>query len=714
MIARSFVSAVLVLLALAGAASGTPEMTYVDGLVALGYYDLAVEQLTAMRARTDVAEEDKPLVPLRLANLYNLLAQREADPAAREKLINDSAALLDEFTKKFPSSPRVLDVKIQQADLLASRGMSAEMKLAAEPDAKKKPPLLKDAEDVYAKGLLAAQDVADQCGKTAKDLRKKIGDVKGAEEDFWAQYAAQSRAMFLVGHLHYLQARLYPADNPEKAKHLDAAQKQFEELAKLRPQTNVTFEAFTRQGICLRELSALDKKPEDALARMRAALKAFDMALGVAPADETSRTRAEANYQKAVTAFDRQMYDVAAAAADAFVDECPEGKESLHVQEGVLLRARALGKQAEGQMTRMERGWEQTYAEARRSIRDVSPAWPAVVQAADKLVQDWAGIFPGREEAVSPLGAAAEAKKLLQAGKADEALAKYQLVITLSGVGEDYAAFAQDAWKTIGKIHWDAKRWYMAAIAWQELARRYPAAAQSAEFAWVVPQIYAYTYTSGRKDAFDFEARLDSLRFFLAKFPKDPRAYEAQAQCAGTNASRGDPAKAAEVWVKTDPSSPRYVENLMKGAEFYRAAYAKAAGNAATADEAKRCFAECVRALRAAADAKESRSVKALARLAEVLADPASPQPESSERVAGLVAEFRARFKEDRAELPRALLAGVRALVTLDKPDEAEKIALDIEKQFPKSEALASAAKLMAAGFEKSNAAKAEEWRKKQ
>ncbi len=713
MAVKSITLAAFLLLLIAGSAPATEEMKYVDGLVALGYYDLAVERLNAMRARTDVADEDKPLILLRLANLDNLLAQREADPAAREKLVSDASALLDEFLKKFGSSPMLLDVRIQQVDLQASRGMSAEMKLAAEPDAKKKEPLLKEAEGIYAKAVSAAQDIADLAGKSAKDLRKKIGEVKGAEDDFWTQYAGQSRSMLLEGHLHYLWARLYPADNPEKAKHLDLAQKQFEELTKMRPQTNATYEAYLRQGICLKEMSALDKKPEDSLPRMRAALKAFDMALGVAASDDTTRIRSEANFQKAVTACDRQMYDVAASAADAFVDECPEGKDSLHAQEGVLLKARALGKQAESQMNKLEKGWEQTWAEARRSIRDISPAWPQIVQGADKLVQDWGAIFPGAQDTISPLGAAAEAKKLLLAGKADQALTKYEQVITLAGTGDDYAAFAEDAWKTIGKIHYDAKRWYMAAIAWEELARRHPNSPQSAEFAWVVPDLYAYTYTSGQKDAFDFDANLDAMRFFAAKFPKDPRAFEAQSRCAGTFVSRGETAKAAEIWVKSDPASARYAEGMMKGAELYLAAYSKLAGNAAAAAEAKGYFTECVKALRAAVDAKDGRSVKALARLAEVLADPASPQTESAEKVPALVTEFRTRFKEDRAELPRVLLAGVRAYAALDKPDDAEKLALDIEKQFPKSEALAAAAKLMAGAWEKSNPAKAEEWKKK-
>lgn len=710
----------LVLLVLGGSAHAGRDMDYVDGLSARGYYLLAIEHLQEMQRRADVPEQDKILVPLSLGGVYNALALREPDAQQKEHHLAEASRHLEEFATKNPTHPKILDVNLQHVDILSSRAQAMEMWFRAETNADKKESLRKQAEELYKKGLDAAKVIVEKAGEKAKQLRPKAAQNKRFLKEYWTYYGAEVRGMFLLGHLEYLWAQLFDEKDAERKKHLEAAEKHFKETTTKRPKTNVTFDAHVRRGMCLRELAVFAKSAKDAQKMRGDALTALEEALTVQSTPQTRSTRAEAYYQKAVTAHELGDYEAAVSASEGFLRETPQGKNSYRGQETLLLMARSLGKVAEVQYNRKEEGWKNTYDEARTAVKDVLPDFAEIREAADKLVQDWGNVFPIREVVISPFIAAAQAKKLYADGRLDEAIEKYREVITLSGDREEYVDFAQEAWKTIGKIYYDTRRLYMATIAWRELLARFPQTYQAAEIAWVRTRVFRYLYSQGGQDEFDLDEYLDSLAFFVEKSPKDPRVFDAQTESADVHAIRGEILKAAAIWAKTDPENARYAESMLKSGELYRQAFINlvevAKGDTA---EAKQRFAGCVKHLRLAADAKlppdaaENYNAQALARLAEVLADAAAPAG-SAAKVPPIVLEYRRRFGDEKEMTPRVLLAGAQAYAALKQPDDAEKLAFAIEKEFPRSYAYESVKQLMIVVFQKTNPAKANAWQQKQ
>jgi len=710
------------LVVLTGAASGGRDMEYADGVAALGYTELAIEHLLEMRTRAEVPEADKQLIPLRLGELYNALALAERDPAVRERHLAQASRYLEEFAGKNPSHPKILDVSLQQIDILGARAQTSEMRFRVEDDPQKKAEIRKQTGELYQKGLDAAKVIAEKAGEKAKELRPKAASSKKYMDEYWTYYGAQVRGLFLMGHLEYLWAQLYDERDAERKKHLDASVTHFEETIKQRPKTNVTYDAYVRRGMCFRELAPFEKNSQGRKKKLDDAMKSFASGLTVKKTDETAATRAEAHYQKAITALEVGDYEAAVTAADGFLREHPEGKTSYRGQETLLVKARALGKLAQAQRGRNEPEWEDNYAEATRTVKDIVPDYAAIREEADRLVQDWGKIFPTTEVVISPFLTAAQAKKLYQDGNLEQALEKYQEVITLCGDREEYADFAQEAWKTLGKIYYDTRRLYMSSIAWRELLERFPNTYQGEEIAWVRAQMFAYLYAqSQEKDQFDLDAYLSALRFFVEKYPKDPRVFEAQTESAKVYAISGETVKSAEIWSKTDPDNPRYAESMTNSGELYRQAFIdlveKKQGQSA---KAKEYFAQAEKHLRRAADAKlppdakENYNAQALARLAEILVDDAAPQPESARGVPTIVAEFRSRFPEEKERTPRVLLSGAQAHVILRAPLEAEKLALVIEKEFPRSYAYETVKQLMTVAFQKTDPARALAWQQKQ
>ena len=135
--------AVVLMLALTRPAWAGLDMRYVDGLMAMGYYDLAVEHLGEMRTKPGVPAEDMLLIPLRLATIYRAQSMTASDPLQQQKLLDDASKLLDEYVTKNPTSPQILDVRLTQVDLLSIRAQAVEYQYRAEADAAKKAELLK-------------------------------------------------------------------------------------------------------------------------------------------------------------------------------------------------------------------------------------------------------------------------------------------------------------------------------------------------------------------------------------------------------------------------------------------------------------------------------------------------------------------------------------------------------------------------------------------
>ena len=723
--------AVLALLLAAGTAGAGIHIEYVDGLVARRYYDLAVEHLEKMRGMTKLDVADRMLIPLRLGSICASMGERETDPQKKEALLARASKYLDEFAVANPNDPQMLDVSLQQVNIQSSRAQALQLRCEGETDAKKKAELLKQVEELYGKALAAGKVIVEKTTESEKVARQKFGgnpQNKKFEAEFMLQYGSLVRGMFLLGHLEYLWAQLYPEKSKERQGHLNEAVKHFEATSDKNPKTNVTYDAHVRRGMCLRELAPYASNTKDRDKTLQDAVKAFDVALTVQSTPETKPTRAEANYQKALTALATGDFETAVTGVEGFLRESLEGKNSFRGQMALLLKAEALGKLAYKQLKQpadpeQADDWEGTYNQARSTLRDILPSFISVRQKADELIQSWVPMFPQKAEVViSPLIAASMAQKAVKDKDYPTAIEKYREVIRLSQGHEQFASFEEEAWKTMGSIYYQVPplRLYRAAIAWKALIDRFPDTAQGAELAWLRTEIYAYLYThSKEKDAFDLKMYLESLEYFIDKFPRDEKVFEAQTEIAKVYGLRGELLLAARIWSRTDPANPRHAESMLNAGELYRQAFIKLAdqGEGDTPTGRKHLDA-CVSHLKLAADAqlppgaKENYNAEAIVRLAELLVDKAVPTSYAKD-VPPLLDAFRERFGDDKGRLARVMLATARADATLKQYAAAEKLALELEKDFGDSDASASAVQLMIVMYQTVDPAKANEWRKK-
>ena len=731
---------VVSLFLLSGAAHAGRHMEYVDGVTARGYRKLAIEHLlTEMIPKQNLPQQDRILIPFKLGSLYDDLSQRETELDAREAHLQKASQYLDEFASKNPRHPRILDVRLKKVNVISGQAQIADSRFVAEQDPTKKKELRKKTGDLYRKGIDEAQKIIDATKKKEDEFRGKRNNSKKYMAQFWLYYGARVRGLFQQGQMEYLWAQLYPAPagtarmdpkkHPDRKKHLDAALKYFQSVEKQRPKNNVTFTSYIRRGMCQRELALFGKNSTATKGMREKAIKAFDLALSIATKPGTGPIRAEASYQKALTAFELGKYKAAANSAEAYIANHPSGKASFRGQSALLLKARSLGLQAKRMKDERTVGWEAELSDARRTLKDVDPNYFEIRKQADKLVSDWERMFPDAPDikaaAISPIIAAAEAKKFFGQKRMAEAIEKYREVITLSGSDPDNVKFAEEAWRALGLIYrttpTGAKRYTMASIAYRELLERFPNTRQGAEIAWWRCKMAAYQYThSPDKDEYELSEYLDRLKFFIKRFPRDPRTFEAQTRSAEVYQQTGELQRAADIWASTAPGNPRYAESMYNCGELYRQVFFQLVDDGkGAAPETLATLDNCLKRLGIAVDAKlppnakENYNSSALHRMIATLVDSAAPQPASARKVPGLVDKFRKRFPQNEKLCAAAVLSGVRAYTIMQKPYEAEKLALLLETKYKSSEEYELVKQMMVVAFQKKDPPRATVWQRK-
>ena len=729
---RSTVLTAATVLVLAVTARAEREIEFVDGIIAKGYYKLAVEHLKKIAADADLPQKEKVLIPLKRGLAYRRMAAVEREPKLKEQYLTEASKALDEFAGRHPSHPQILNVSLEKVEIESDRARALQRRLADEKTPEDKAKLFKQIEQAYQKAIAAARTIVTEAGKKADVYRPRM-HTPADKDKFWVYFGAEVRGMFQIGNVEYLWAQLYPEDpkdktSAERRKHLEASAAQFKLTQKKRPRNNITMEAHVRRGICLRELAPFQKDAKERPKMLKEAMKEFQAALGVQRTPQTKPTRAEAYYQKAVTSYQIKEYEAAVSAVDGFTSENPDGVDSYRGQQALLLKARALGDLADEVRKRPRPAegavdWRDTYVQATRTVKDISPKYRQIREEADKLIQDWTKRFPAEDAVIviSPILAAARAKGAFEQGQLPQAIELYREVIALSEGKTQFVQFETEAWQNLGSCYYNQRRLYEADVAWSELLKRFPDVNGGEQIAYVIQAMYAYQHNQTNDD-FDLGRFLESARVFVSRYPRDSRVFEVLTESANGYTIRGERIKAADIWGQARPENARYAESMFNSGDLYRQEFLKLvdAGRGGT-PEAKQYVTKAEERLRLAADAKppvaktgEDYRGLALAGLAEMLADRKLPQPDSARKVPALVDEFKKRFAGETAVLPRVLLAGVGAHVVLKQPQEADKLATEIVEKHPLTEAFLPAVQLMILAWQDTSAEKANAWRTQQ
>lgn len=232
---------------------------FLDALRERGYYDLAIDELNALRTQPGLSADLKVGLDYEEGKTLLEESSRTGDLVRRKELLDQSRTKLEKFTKDHADLPAAREAYIQIARMMVERGhlamiLSDEAKDAAEKDAK-----IAEARAAF----ILARDAYDQA---VNKLDKEYGTFPKSIPENDPRWAERNRvhsslldAMLQRAEVEYEQAQTFPEKAPERKKLLDAALAQFETLNKNYRETLAGLTAQMWQAKCFEEQGKIDE-----------------------------------------------------------------------------------------------------------------------------------------------------------------------------------------------------------------------------------------------------------------------------------------------------------------------------------------------------------------------------------------------------------------------------------------------------------------------
>lgn len=523
------------------AVAAEPTEEFVKALQQRGLHELSLEYLEGLKS-SPLADEAtrKKVTYLRGVALIEQ-SRQAADPAVRNRLLDEARKELEQFADANPNSVDAAESQIQLGMVQTTRGqelVTEAANLPKEPayDAQRKS-LNRDARQQFAEARATFQRAETIYNKELEQLPPTVTnetrDETGTKRQQYRGRVAQLR--YLASQSQFELARTYPPDADEYKKLNRSAA---DELA-------TVYEEFGRSGNTVGLYAHLaEGRCYHAIGEYAMALGCYEDILQQANVLEPFRKLiAAAWHRKAEVLIAQEKYDLAIAACNSSLKDARKEEEKEPEWLAVRYRlAEALSKKAEASADALQQ--RKLAAEARDAFRFVA-RYPGELQVAARAAAAGSGA-DGRSTADTKRGAEPKTfQAAYEAGK--DALASYnaaklatpsaeknnpsavpQLAEQMERGKEDARHYFQIAMELIEAdtdpaqlnevryflcwLYWEAEDFYRAAVLGEFLARRFPdhpAASSAAKISMAAfERLYNQTIAAGsEKDKGDFESR---------------------------------------------------------------------------------------------------------------------------------------------------------------------------------------------------------------
>jgi hypothetical protein len=556
---RRALSVALALVALGAAqnvrAADDPRfaMGFVQGLRERGYYDLALDYITELRADKATPPEVRARLDYEEGRTLTESATHGSDPEVARRQLDQAREKLEAFIKANPGKPETIEALVDLAHLLYERGRN----VAIEAD-EAKTPAEKEAKLVSARGLYgSARDAYNQAYERL-DAKFKIypnfledNDPLKAEKE--RVHTARMNAELQRAVVDYEEAQTYPPGSPQRNEILEKTSKTFHDVYNRYRTQMAGIAAQMWEAKCFEERGDLN-----------AAMGIYDQ-LRQHTDPRLRQLQKKVAYFQIIVMGKRKQYALAADEAAAWLRETNNERSyeglgvRLELAKGILAqlpeidpadKERAI-KRATDALNEIVRGFYSPYrAEAMALLQKYAPKTAVNAASIANLKFD---------EAVS------QADGALSLNEYDKAIALLRLALK-KGAGTEPAEKLNKARYTLAYCYYMTKRYYEAAVLDEHVSRRYPGgewSAKAADFASAaLIDAYNEPGPGGRPGLWPGDLRRieDLARYELETWPDTEHGDTGRMTAGQIALGNGRYAEAVKLFEAVRSASPKWAD----------------------------------------------------------------------------------------------------------------------------------------------------------
>ncbi len=520
------------------------DIPFAEKLAERGYFDLAKEVCDQIRNNPKSSKDDKAAIQIVEAQINKSMADVERDADKKKKYFEDAIQAYEAFIKNNPNHPNLASAQFKIAELYQAKGSNIIEQMKAEGDKGKRAQMASEADVIF---------------KAAADYLERLVRVFHGDPKFETELM-QARYLQCVGY--YLHSSLYFDDPGRQGPLAKKGISLIEEMQWSYPEDLVfMFDLWVYKGLsfqCVKEYN-------NALEAFSTGGALYDMVAGTDHKDN--------GY--VVSIISRAHYFGAQCANDA-----SKFKEAIQFADGLLKKYPNLKSERFGLACKIEKGKALAgmgiTGEAMKILNEVVATGGFWGNEAATVMNKLSG---GRASRLPPEVLLALADSKLQEEDYLGAIRHAQGVLGAVRTKEDAEKFVPLALYKIGTCFAYLDRPYESAIAFGDMAKRYPKAAISPRAAFEAAK--CYSQIAGATGAAFDDAQYDAALSFLTKtFPGSKEAKNVQFLVAKRkeDKSRENPKlliEAAEEYAKVPPAAEQLYELALSRVGFCYYIYAR-------------------------------------------------------------------------------------------------------------------------------------------
>jgi hypothetical protein len=595
-----------------------PAEQFLQGLKNRGLNDVALEYLERAKTSPAVSEDFRKLIPYHRGLVLVEASRQAADPATRDRLMDEARSELGRFAEANPGSVMGAEAQLQLASVQLARGQQIAAQIGQLPDEPAYEAQRRTLGHEARTRLSDAREILEQAERTYSTELGKLPPTTADSKDDAGNRRQEYRARvaqlrFLVAQTKFETAQSYPAAADEFRKlHEEAAR----ELASV-------YEEFARSFIVGLYARLYEGRCYQSIGSYQQALGSFEDILAqpnVLP--PFRKLIASAVHRKAEVLIAQEKNAEAVDVCNACLRDAKADEEEQPEWLAVRFRlADALQKLSDASNAG-ELGQRKLLAEARDALQFVAKTpgefqtqarmalaslsgergskalqqkEPKTFQAAYDLGKDALASYNAAKLATPTAErnnpeAIPDLQAQMQRGKEDAR--RYFRAATILVDDDTDQKLVNEVRYFLCWLYWEAQDYYRAAVLGEFLARRYPdhpAAASAAKLSMAsFEQLYSQAATDGAdKTDTDFEARrmADMAEFVVRRWPGSEDADAAQSVLVSYAIRGGRIEDATNLLAEASPEARPRLELQLGSAMWARFVELSQPGQTKPADE---------------------------------------------------------------------------------------------------------------------------------
>jgi tetratricopeptide (TPR) repeat protein len=517
-----------------------------------GLHDLALEYVGQLRSDATISENLKAVLDYEEGRTLIDEAARTNDLVLRQQLLQEARDKLDVFIKGHPQLEQTKDALVQMARLLVERGHLAVLLSLDAQDQSKKDAKLAEARSSFTQAHDAYESATKQLEAAHKQFVGFIPETDPRRDQRDAIFISLLNAKLQRGMCDYERAQTFPADSKERARILEDAAKQFDDMYKNYRTQMAGLTAQMMLAKCYEEQG----KVGEAIGIYKILLEHSDPRLRA--------LQRNVGYFYIVALGKRKEYALAADQALRWL-ETYNRRDERRSREGLGVlyeRAKAIDARWSEIPSGERPAWSRQIIDA---LTQVSRYASAFKNDALELLKKYKPSAALRAEEISRLSyqdAIDRGQEAIAAHEWERAIALLKAAVRKVDPARD-AERANFARYNLAFCYYMNKQFYEADILAEHLARRYPQGGLSAKATEIAMQALAdayNTYTAVDRLS-DIERLADLARYTADTWADRDQGDDARINLGQIHGGRGQYDEAIKVFGAVRRRSQRFVES---------------------------------------------------------------------------------------------------------------------------------------------------------